>query len=281
MSIAWARPFLIRSKHWLVKHAPALLMGMGTTGSISAVIFAVQATPKAVQAKKDAEWVKANGGEPSDDGAHGIFASDMGKLTVWETAKAVGPYYIPAIGMELFSLMCFWGAHGINVRRQAVLAGLYSTAEAALQEYQSKVVDMIGEKPEKEIRTAIAQDHIDRDPPPAGFVDSDEDVWCYYKGYKFRTSYNKLKEIQNDANAEMIRNLYLSESDLLWMFDPERKWIRPSNDSRNSGYCVDRLMKFDIHPIWGPNHKLAIGLEIRDENGREYDPVAGYSKSML
>lgn len=282
MNLSWVKPFLIRSRHWAAKNAPHILMAMGTGGSITAVIFAAKATPAALQAKKDAEFEKSDDGNGDEfrNGTVGIFKKDMKRLTPWETLKACGKYYIPAVGMEVFSLMCFWGAHGIDVKRQAVLAGLYSTAEQALIEYQKKVVEMIGEKPEHEIRNAIAQDHVDRNPPPSYLIEPDTDVWVYYNGYRFRSNYYKLKDIQNDANHELIANLYLSESDLLWMFDPERRYVIPTQQSRMIGWSVDRLMLFDIHPTSTPDHQPAFEVEIRDKDGREYRPLPGYSASL-
>ena len=280
MNLAWVKPFLIRGRHWAVKNAPHILMAMGTGGSITAVIFAAKATPAAAQAKKDAEFEKTDNADEERAGTVGIFKKDMQHLTPWETIKACGKYYIPAVGMELFSLMCFWGAHGIDVKRQAVLAGLYSTAEQALIEYQKKVVEMIGEKPEREIRNAIAQERIDQNPPQSLLIDSDTDCWCYYKGYKFRSNYARLKDVMNEANKEMIDHMYISECDLLWMFDPEHRWVVPSKDSRLIGWTVDRLIEFDILPIMTPDHKPALEIEIRDKDGREYLPLAGYAATL-
>ncbi|MBP5728732.1 MAG: hypothetical protein J6Y48_16795 [Clostridia bacterium] len=271
MNLGWVRPFLIRSKHWMVKNAPHILMAMGTGGSITAVIFAAQAKPKADQLLKDAKREK-NTREDTD-----IYVEELTKL---EKVKTVLPAYLPAAGMEFFSLLCFWGAHGIDVRRQAVRAGLYSTAEQALIEYQKKVVEMIGDKPEREIRSAVAQDQLDRDPPPTMLLEPDTDVWCMYKGYQFRNNDRTLNDSQNDANYELINHLYLSESDLLWMFDPERRYVVPSQESRMIGWSVDRLMEFDILPCMTPTHQPALKVEIRDKDGREYLPKPGYSASL-
>ena len=271
MNLNWVRPFLIRSWHRTVKNAPHILMAMGTGGSLLALKFASDAKPKADQLIREAKREK-NTLEGTD-----IYVED---LTKFEVFKAAAPAYLPAVGMELFSLMCFWSAHGINLKRQAVLAGLYSTAEQALIEYQKKVVEMIGDKPEREIRTAIAQDHIDRNPPPSVLLEPDTDVWCLYEGYQFRNNYRKLKDTQNDANYELINHLYLSESDLLWMFDPERRYIVPSQHSRMIGWSVDRLLEFDILPCMTPDHQPALRIEIRDKDGREYLPQPGYSASL-
>lgn len=280
MNFGWLRPLLLRSRQFVIRNAPHILMGMGTTGSITALIFAAKATPAALQAKKDAEFLKSGGQENDDTHYSGVFAGDIQKLTPAETLKVCGRYYIPAAGMELFALMCFWGAHGLNMQRQALLAGCLSTAEQALIEYQRKTAELIGDKAEKEIRIANAQDRVDRSPPIPWVFEGDADCWCEYKGYQFRSSYRKLKDIQNDANAEMIKNMYLSESDLLWMFDPERRYIVPSNESRHIGWTVDRMMEFDILPIMGPDHQPMLEIDIRDKDGREYPPEPGFAASL-
>ena len=280
MNLSCLKPLIVKSRQWAVKNAPHILMAMGTGGSISALIFAIKATPAARQAKQDAEFEKSAGELPENGEAVGVFKKDIQPLTKWEEFKIVAPYYGPAVGMELFSLLCFWGAHGIDVRRQALLAGLYSAAEQRLIEYQRKVVEMIGKEPEKEIRKAIAEDGFAQNPPPALIFQGDTDCWCSYKGYRFRNNYRKLKDIQNEANHELIANLYLSESDLLWMFDPEHRYIIPDQESRMVGWSVDRLMEFDILPTMTPDHEPAFVIEIRDKDGREYAPMPGYSASL-
>ena len=240
MNVSWIKPFLFRSRQFLVRNAPGILMGMGTVGSITSVIFAIKATPAANEAlwaartEKTADKYEMCVEEVKEKCD---IRNEYVSLTIPETVKTCGKYYIPAVGLELFSLMCFWGAHGIDVRRQAVLAGLYSTAEETLREYQKKVQESFGKESERQVRTDIAQDHADQNPPPSMVFESDTDVWCRYKGYKFRANYNHLKEIQNEANHELIQNMYLSERELLWLFDPDHKWIVPDSDSGQIAGC--------------------------------------------
>ena len=281
MNMVILRTFFQRLWQGTVKNAPHILMGLGTATGISAVISAVKVTPQAwnthadavvkktiIRTGKDAaetEWLITSGKEKPE------------KLTVGEKIQACGKFYIPAISLELLSLLCFWSAHGIDVRRQAILAGLYSTAEETIREYQKKVQDMYGKDADKEVRTAVAQDHLDRDPNPAMIFEADMDVWCRYKGYKFRSNYNRLKEIQNEANQEMIKNMYFSERELLWMFDPDHKWIVPDSESGQIGWSVDDLIHFDILPTMNADHTPGFEIDILDKDGRKYPPFPSFS----
>ena len=256
-------------------------MGMGTAGSISAVIFAAKMTPAAWNAHADAVVDKTSK-KIGKDPAETEYLITVGqekpeKLTVGENIKACGKFYIPAVGLELFSLLCFWGAHGIDIKRQVILAGLYSTAEETIREYQKKIQDMYGKEAEKEVRTAVAQDHLNASPNPTMVFEADTDVWCRYKGYKFRSNYNRLKEIQNEANQEMIKNMYFSERELLWLFDPDHKWIVPDSDSGQVGWTVDDLIKFDILPTMNADHTPGFEIDILDDDGRRYPPRPGFA----
>ena len=190
-------------------------------------------------------------------------------------------FYIPAVGLEIFSLACFWGAHGINLRRQAVLAGLYSAAEQTLIEYQKKVIEMVGKDQEAEIRNAISGDHSNNAPPITYIVDKeDPDCWFLYSGQWFRNSYSNIKDIQNDANSNMLHNLYISEAELIWLFDPDGRWIKPTPDSHHIGWNCDRLIEFDIVPTSTRKHEPAFEIIIRDKFGNRYLPQPGFSRSL-
>ena len=52
--------------------------------------------------------------------------------------------------------------------------------------------------------------------------------------------------------------MYLSEAELLWMFDPDHKWVVPDDESRNVGWSVDRLMEFDILPTFNARNEPAL-----------------------
>lgn len=281
MNFQWVKPMILKGEQFLVRNASHILMGMGTTGLATTVIFAVQAAPKADRAIMHERFSKT-AKTLENDGYHIKEPEELSKLTVRETVKTAGKFYIPTIGMGLFSLMCFWGAHGIDMRRQAILAGLYATAEQALQEYQRKVTELIGEKAEKEVKNAIAQDKVDALPPPRETVilSDDSDLWCIIDSQYFRSSYLKIKEAQNDANHEMIQHMYISQSDLYWLLDPERKYLKPGPNSGQIGWNVDEMLYLDIDTAMGPEHKPILSVNYRTKDGYDYAPQAGYSRML-
>ena len=131
----------------LTKYSPGILTGIGITGMIGATFMAVKATPKAlylIEAKKE--------------------ESEVEELTPVETIKTCWKCYIPATLTTVVSAACLIGASTVSAKRNAALATAYSISEAALREYQEKVVEVVGEKKEKVVRDAVAKDQTERDP---------------------------------------------------------------------------------------------------------------------
>ena len=285
MDVTWVKPFLQRSKQFVIRNAPHILMAMGTIGSVNAVIFAIKATPAAWNAHADAV-VEKTAKKLRKDAAETEWLitankTEQEKLTIPETVKTCGKYYIPAVGLELFSLLCFWSAHGIDVRRQAVITGLYSTAEEALREYQRKVQEMAGKDGAKAIKNEIAQDYIDKNPPPVQktvILPDDTDIWWAVDGHYFRSNLAAIKAAENKINHEMIQHMYASRADLYWLLDPEGKYLKPSGEDGMVGWSVDRLLCLDHDWGDGKDGKPIGIIRYVDDDGLEYLPTPGFSK---
>lgn len=288
MNTAWLRPFVRRVERTMIKNAPHILMGVGTTATISALIFAVKATPTALEEIEVARKEKTRKLiEESVQETGQAVVPRVTKLSIPETIKACGKFYIPAFGMEVLALACFWGAHGIDIRRQAVLSGLCATAEEALREYQHKAQELIGEKGEREVRNAIAQDRADRLPAPPDenpLPPGSKDNWCVisYGERKtspyFLSSYAKIKDAQNDLNHQMISEMYATESDLFWLLDPEKRWLKTFGHSGEVGWTVDRMLVLEVTETDGPDHERVYVISYKDKDGCDYLPQPGFSK---
>ena len=275
---------LFRGLHgFAVKHAPGILMGMGTVGVGSAVILAAKAGPKAVILTEQAEMEKAKRSWSEDqvvyaDNNKYVAKVLMEELTWREKLAATYKLYIPPVGLTVFGLMCFWAAHGIDLKRQAVVAGLYSTAEATLQEYQRKVVDILGQNQADEIRQSIGDDHVREAqrnlPPPPQDYDLGSQKWCYLYGRRFPCSYNRIKEAQNEINELMFREMYASEADLFYRLDPSGEFLRPDNRARETGWTVDNMLVLRVNNPTSP----LLDIVYEDKNGLAYLPEPGYSQ---
>lgn len=122
-------------KGFLGKHSSEILIGAGIAGMLGAMVKAVKNTPEACERiEKRKEELEVD---------------ELGK---WETIKTTAPcYVVPAI-MTTVSIGCIFGGNVVNVRRNAALATAYVISETALKDYKDKVVEVIGDKKELDIR---------------------------------------------------------------------------------------------------------------------------------
>ena len=256
---------------FLRNHAPGILMGMGTVGSVTAVIFAVKATP-VVKGKIIEAQEKLNEENEKTRWDDNTPTSEFRSLTAWETFKLCWKNYIPAVGMEVFSLMCFWAAHGIDVKRQAVIAGLYSTAEATLAEYQKKVVETLGQKEADGIKASISEDHI-RDAQLPALPATSTDIWCVIDGKSFPSTYNKIKQAQNEFDQAMLSDMYKSRAELYWLLDPSGEYLRPNGEDFEVGWNVDKLLYLRVPNPTGP----VLEVFYEDKDGQRYPPIPSFA----
>ena len=188
----------------LTKYSPGILTGIGIAGMIGATFMAVKATPKAlylIETKKE--------------------GSEVEELTPVETIKTCWKCYIPATLTTVLSAVCLIGASTVSAKRNAALATAYSISEAALREYQEKVVEVIGEKKEKAVRDAVAKDQIDRDPVTKSevvIIDSNSNTLCYepLSGRYFKSTIDKIKKAEIKLDRQMIQEMYVSLNDFYW-----------------------------------------------------------------
>ena len=188
----------------LTKYSPGILTGIGITGMIGATFMAVKATPKAlylIESKKE--------------------ESEVEELTPVETIKTCWTCYIPATLTTVLSAVCLIGASTVSAKRNAALATAYSISEAALREYQEKVVEVIGEKKEKAVRDAVAKDQIERDPVTKSevvIIDSNSNTLCYepLSGRYFKSTIDKIKKAEIKLDRQMIQEMYVSLNDFYW-----------------------------------------------------------------
>ena len=188
----------------LTKYSPGILTGIGIAGMIGATFMAVKATPKAlylIESKKE--------------------ESEVEELTPVETIKTCWTCYIPATLTTVLSAVCLIGASTVSAKRNAALATAYSISEAALREYQEKVVEVIGEKKEKAVRDAVAKDQIERDPVTKSevvIIDSNSNTLCYepLSGRYFKSTIDKIKKAEIKLDRQMIQEMYVSLNDFYW-----------------------------------------------------------------
>lgn len=171
------------------KHSPEILTGLGVVGMIATTITAVTATPKAL------ELVNEN-------------KDENGYISKKDIIKVAWKQYIPSSLIGIASIACIVGSNKVSLHRSALLAAACSISEEKLKEYKSKVVDVLGEKKEKEdVYESIIQDRIDDSPTPTCEPKKSDDILFYdvWSGRYFYSDRNKVDRAVNELNSIFLQ----------------------------------------------------------------------------
>lgn len=191
-----------------IKQAPALLTIMGISCMVSSTVLAVRATPKALMLKEKAEMEK-NG----DISAY----QEAQTLTPIELVQTCWRCYAPAFIAGTIGAACLIGANSVHLRRNAALAAAYALSESSFKEYKDKALEVVGEKKENDIRNAVAQNDVQKNPPvESAVIDTGfgsnlcRDPIC---GRYFRCDIEKLKSSLAELNLKLVTDGWVSLND--------------------------------------------------------------------
>lgn len=200
--------------------APGIAIGIGTGSILVAGVMATVATPKALDMITDAREAKARKLEEAKKKApdDAIF-EESDDLTWVEVIKAGWKPYVPAILTATIGVACIFGGARANARRNAALSAAYTVVEQTLNDYTTKTKEIVGDAKEKEIRDAIAEDELRKNPysgcnvvniPKFG------NTLCYdtrSKSY-FMSDYNSIMKTENDLNRRLFSEMFISLNEL-------------------------------------------------------------------
>lgn len=185
------------------KRSPEILTAIGVAGMAMSVVFAITATPKALQ-----HIEKEKDEKKTDD------------LSKTEIVKATWKCYVPAAVTFAASTACIVGASKINFERNAALATAYTLSETAMMEYKKKVIEEVGKEKENDIQTKATSEKIEGSPSVINqmFVSGGSDVRCYdeLSNTYFLTTVDKLDKAVNELNRRMRDENYISLNDFYY-----------------------------------------------------------------
>jgi len=196
-----------------VKHSPEILTGIGIAGTVTTVIFAVRATPKAIELIDDKAHDKTQDCVATDihDDYYGW---GLQYLPPFEIVKSTWKLYIPAMAMGTISIACFIGAGRIQNNRVTAIAGLYSLAEKTLDDYRQNVIKRFDKETDKDIYREVEQKQAKEltlpNPKDAYIIPGNGPTLCYDPiiGRYFRSDKESIREAVNNFNKDLIDGVF-------------------------------------------------------------------------
>lgn len=196
------------------KNAPIIMAVVGVGGMGVAVYSAYKNGPKALNALEaeknrinDERYEKAK--ERNYEGFE-----EIDKLPIKDTIRVTWKYVVPTVAIFCGSAALIFGGNHIWAKRNAVLAAGYAVLDKAYQEYTSKAVEVLGADKEKEIRQAVAEEHLQKNSIRDSYIIETGygDTECYDPmiDRRFKCSKDHIDRIVNILNKRMMTEMYIS-----------------------------------------------------------------------
>jgi hypothetical protein len=183
-------------------NSPAILTGLGVTGTLTAVFLTGKATFKAAQILQVAE---------------GLRGEDQDEFDFKQKFEMTWKCFVPAAGTTILAVACMVAANHVGVRRAAALASAYNIAQRGFDEYKDKVIEKFGEKKEQTLRDELAQDRVTKNPPGAStmVITGSGEHLCKdeWSGRYFECEVETIKSAVNDINFKILAHDYASLSE--------------------------------------------------------------------
>ena len=195
------------------KNSPHILTAVGIASYISAIVMAAKAAPKA---KPAYDRVKEEYDEAIESGADRVDATvDL----VHGILSDVAPYYVGVGGTAILGTVCVIAADRVHVKRNTAIMAAYTLSEKALDIYQEKVVEKLGDKKHTAVMDEIAasDDPFGKDPANVDILDP-EGVLCYdhVTGRYFKSSIEAVRSAEADVVKRLIDETVVPLNDLYY-----------------------------------------------------------------
>jgi hypothetical protein len=145
------------TERYVIDNAPTLLTAIAVTGTLTTAYLTGKATFKAADIIREEEE-RRELLEPA-------VLEVLPELDVKQKTRLVWKQYIPPAISVVTTVGCMVMANSISSSRLAAIAAAYAVSDKNFTEYKDKVKEMFGEKKSGEVRTAVAQDHVNNNPP--------------------------------------------------------------------------------------------------------------------
>lgn len=223
------------------QNSPAILTGLAAAGVLATAYLSGTASVEASRVIEDRE-------------------RELGEsLDTKSRIDLTWRLYIPSAGMATLTIGSIFFANRISNRRVVLMASAYTIAEKTLVEYQDKVRETIGSKREQGIREKISQDRVDRNPEVSSqvIILPSGNHLCYeaYTGRYFTSSWETLREAQNDFNKAVLSQGYSSLSEFYDIIGLEHTQV-----SEEIGWTSDKLLELMLDSTLSGDKKPCISV---------------------
>lgn len=232
----------------VVDNSPTILTAVGVVGIVGTGVLSYRAGYQ----------------QGTDDAVGGVPDNKL------EYVKRSWKRHVLPVGTGALTVGAVVGANRISVSRTVALASAYALTNEKFSDYREKVEAKLGKKKTDEVKTEIAQEKVDNNPPPQHIIiSSDAEQMCLdlWSMTYFKSDVETIRKAVNDINIQIMNSQYASLSDFY-----EKLGITPGRMSDELGWNTDSMLEVSFNSVLTEDHRAVLTVDF------EHEPIRGYGK---
>lgn len=221
-----------KTNRYTHRYSPIIMTGIGLAGVATTVYLTATASFKAARAIDEAE----NVGGISNDSTQRFK----------EQVNIAWKFYIPPVTTGVVTVGAIAYANRLGSKRTTAAISAYTITERAFAQYREKIVEEIGPHKEQIVRDDIARSVAEAAPSRELIIAGSGEVMCcelYTRRY-FMSDMEQLRKAQNDINAQVNNELYVSLDDFY-----DKIKLTPTAHSSELGWDSDRQLELEFSTV--------------------------------
>jgi hypothetical protein len=250
------KTILQSTEKFLIDNSPGILTGLGVAGTVTTAVLTGKAAYSTGLQIAEME---------SKVDHKGDFIVIDGKTKI----KVFWKEFIPAGAVGVVTIAAIIGANQIGSRRAAAFAAAYKLSEQLSEDYKKKVLETLGVQKEEKMRSELAADRMEQNPPPQNMLivaGSNVLMMDELTGRYFHNNVEDVKKAVNEINYQVL-NYYCASLTEFY----ERLGLDATPYSDSVGWNTDELLEVQFTPT---QHKGQPALMI----GYNHEPIKGYER---
>ena len=210
-------------------NSPAIFTGLGIAGFGTTVVMTARVASRVEQTHKRYRWDRDD--ILMDQSLPEEKRKSYLKDTYVEEAKELAPLCCPVAAVGAISVGCVLMAHKIHADRQAAIMTAYSLSTDALNRYQAKVIEKLGEEVHQDILDSSTKEFVHNSTPTDGYKEStvipEGTVRCYdaVTGRYFFSNREKILEAESEVNKRLINQVSVPLQDFYYEMGLEESFV--------------------------------------------------------
>lgn len=253
------KTILNTAQKFVTDNSPGILTGLGVAGAVTTAVLAGRA---GYLAGMDASTQYHEAVQEGEDLPEHLLEPKHLVKTYWKG-------FIPAGAVGATTIASIIMANQIGSRRTAAITAAFKLSEQLSEEYKDKVTKTLGLQKEEKMRSELAAEKMEKDPPPAGMlIISGSDVLFLdeLSGRYFHSQVETVKKAVNDINYKVNNYFHASVTDFYELIG-----LEGTKFSDSIGWNTDELLDVQFTATMYQD-KPAIML------GYNHGPILGYDR---